>query len=259
MSAPTVAPGTAAVFGRAAAAEWLRLRTVRTTWWCLLAAAVTIVGIAATAAFEVAGEPGQAAGRLPAEMAGQFGLLPGQFALLLLALLAVTPDYATGGIVPTLQWTPRRGVLLAARVAVPVAAAAAAGVLLTLIADLTAWAIARPVLELSGVDLAGSLGWAAFVLATGSALAVGTGFFLRSTAGALATVFLLQLVLPLMLPAFGVQWMADLAELLPGSGATYLMLEEPDLTTPSAVAVLCVWAGAALTAGAWSLVRRDAG
>ena len=40
----------------------------------------------------------------------------GQFALLVLALLAVTQEYASGAIGPTLQWTPRRGVLLAARV-----------------------------------------------------------------------------------------------------------------------------------------------
>ena len=48
----TAEPGTLTVFGRAAAAEWVRLRTVRTTWWCLLAAAVTILGIGATMAFD---------------------------------------------------------------------------------------------------------------------------------------------------------------------------------------------------------------
>ncbi|MFW3171001.1 hypothetical protein [Geodermatophilus sp. CPCC 206100] len=252
----TAEPGTATVAVRAAAAEWLRLRTVRTTWWCLLAAAVTIVGMGATAAYDEAGGDGSG-GLVPATFAGEFGVLPGQFALLVLALLAVTPEYATGGIGPTLQWTPRRGVLLAVRIAVPVAAATAAGVLLALAADVAAVLI-DPDLTLGAGELAGSLGRIAAVLAAGSALAVGTGLLLRSTAGALATVFLLQLVLPFLLPAFGARWMADLGELLPGSATVWTLLGEPDMTATQATLLLLGWSAAALAAGGWSLLRRDA-
>ena len=263
MTAPGVAvrtaePGWATVFRRAAAAEWLRLRTVRTTWWCLLAAAGAIVGIGATAAFDEATEPADPLSNLPATFAGEFGVLLGQFALLVLALLAVTQEHASGAIGPTLQWTPRRGVLLAARVAVPVVVATTAGVLLALVADVAAWFIA-PDLTLTSTDLADSLGRIAAVLSAGSALAVGVGLLLRSTAGALATVFVLQLVLPLLLPAFGVQWMADLGELLPGSGAIWTLLGEPDITATHATTLLVGWSGAALAAGGWSLLRRDAG
>ena len=53
-------------------------------------------------------------------------------------------------------------------------------------------------------DAAESLGRIAAVLVAGGVLAVGVALLLRSTAGALATVFLLQLVLPAMLPSFGV-------------------------------------------------------
>ncbi|MGY1838243.1 MULTISPECIES: hypothetical protein [unclassified Modestobacter] len=255
--AATTDPGTATVFARAAAAEWLRLRTVRTTWWCLLAATLTVVGIGATAAFEEATGPADQLAGLPATFAGEFGVLLGQFALLVLALLAVTQEYASGSIGPTLQWTPRRGVLLAARVSVPVVLATVAGVLLALLADVAAWLIA-PELTLSAAELAGSLGRVAAVLAAGSALAVGVGLLLRSTAGALATVFLLQLVLPALLPGFGVEWMADLGELLPGSGAVWTLLGEPDMTAAQATALLVGWSGAALLAGGWSLLRRDA-
>jgi ABC-2 type transport system permease protein len=97
------------------------------------------------------------------------------------------------------------------------------------------------------------------VLAAGGALAVGTGLLLRSTAGALATVFLLQLVLPFLLPGFGVEWMADLGALLPGSGAVWTLLGEPDMTAAQAAALLVGWSGVALVAGGWSLLRRDAG
>ena len=253
----TAEPGTPTVFMRAAAAEWLRLRTVRTTWWCLLAAAVTVVGIGAIMAFDA--ENVTASGELPpATSAGEFGVLLGQFALLVLVLLAVTQEYASGAIGPTLQWTPRRGVLMAARVAVPVVAATAAGVLLALVADVAAWLI-EPGLTLSFGDVTDSLGRIAAVLVAGGVLAVGAGLLLRSTAGGLATVFLLQLVLPFLLPAFGVEWMTDLGELLPGSGAIWTLLGEPDMTADAATALLAGWSGVALVAGGWSLLRRDAG
>jgi hypothetical protein len=250
-------PGTATVLVRATAAESLRLRTVRTTWWCLVAAAVTIVGIGAVMAFDA--ENVTASGELPpATSAGEFGVLLGQFALLVLVLLAVTSEHATGVFSSTLQWTPRRGVLLAARVTVPVVLAAVAGVLLALVADVTALII-EPDLPLAFSDLADSLGRIAAVLLAGGVLAVGVGLLLRSTAGGLATVFLLQLVLPFLLPAFGVQWMADLGELLPGSGAIWLLLGEPDMSAGQATALLLGWSGVALAAGGWSLLRRDAG
>ena len=250
-------PGTLTVFGRAAAAEWTRMRTVRTTWLCLLAAAVAILGIGVTMAFDA--EDFQESGELlPATLAGEFGVLPGQFALLVLALLAVTQEYASGVISPTLQWTPRRGVLLAARITVPVVVATVAGVVLALAADVMAILIA-PELSLTLADAVDSVGRIAAVLAAGSVLAVGVGLLLRSTAGALATVFLLQLVLPFLLPAFGVQWMADLGELLPGSGAIWTLLGEPEMSSAQATALLVGWSGAALVAGGWSLLRRDAG
>ena len=249
-------PGTATVFARAASAELLRLRTVRTTWWCLLAATVTVVGIGVIMAFDA--ENVTASGELPpATSAGEFGVLLGQFALLVLALLAVTQEYASGAIAPTLQWTPRRRVLLAARVTVPVVVATVAGMLLALVADVAAWLIAD--LTLAPADVADSLSRIAAVLVAGGVLAVGVGLLLRSTAGALATVFLLQLVLPFLLPAFGVQWMADLGELLPGSGAIWTLLGEPDMTAGQATALLVGWSGVALVAGGWSLLRRDAG
>jgi hypothetical protein len=249
-------PGTPTVLARAASAEWLRLRTVRTSWWCLLAATVTVVGIGVVMAFDA--ENVTATGELPpATAAGEFGIMLGQFALLVLVLLAVTQEYASGAITPTLQWTPRRGVLLAARLTVPVLAATAAGVLLALVADTAAWLIAD--LPFSPGELADSLGRIAAVLVAGGVLAVGVGLLLRSTAGALATVFLLQLVLPFLLPAFGVQWMADLGELLPGSGAIWTLLGEPDMTAGQATALLVGWSGVALAAGGWSMLRRDAG
>ncbi|MGM1060542.1 hypothetical protein [Saccharothrix sp. Mg75] len=249
---------TGRVFARACAAEWTRLWTVRATWWFLAAAAVTMVGIGAVAALEAAADPGTPPGGSAWAMAS-VPALPGQFALLALALSAVTSDYATGGIVPTLQWTPRRGVLLLARTTVAVGVASVLGVLLATAAALTAFVAAGPLLGLAadrGVEV---LATVAFVFAAGGVLAVGLGFLLRSTPGTLVAVFLLMLVLPLMLPNFGFAWTSALAEVLPGSGAAFLLLGEvPGMTRTSSVVTLLAWAGGALLLGWLRLARDDA-
>ncbi|TFV44385.1 hypothetical protein [Blastococcus sp. TF02A-35] len=251
-------PGTVPLLTRAASAEWLRLRSVRSTWWCLLAAAAAVLGIGVGTALDEADMAEASGSTASAVLAGEYGLMIGQFALLVLVLLAVTQEYASGSIGPTLQWTPRRGVLLTARVTVPVLVATVAGVLLAVAADVVA-VVVEPSLTFSGGDLADSVGGIAAVLLAGGALAVGTGLLLRSTAGALAAVFLLQLVLPALLPAFGVRWMADLGELLPGSAAIWTLLGEPEMSAGQATTLLVGWSAAALAAGGWSLLRRDAG
>lgn len=99
----------------------------------------------------------------------------------------------------------------------------------------------------------------ALVFASGAALAVGVGFLVRNTAGALVTVFLLMLLLPILLPQFGYEWMSALAAVLPGSGAAYLLLGEvPRMTEASSLTALLAWAAGALLLGWLRLVRDDA-
>jgi ABC-2 type transport system permease protein len=87
---------------------------------------------------------------------------------------------------------------------------------------------------------------------------VGLGFVLRSTAGALVSVFLLVLVLPLVLPQFGLAWATSLAQALPGSGAAFLLFGEvPGMSRASSVTVLLAWAAGALLLGRLRLARSD--
>jgi ABC-2 type transport system permease protein len=256
ISRPDADLSTARVLVRTCTAEWTRLWTVRATWLLLAAGALMMVGIAAAAGSGAASDP-DAAGDA-AWVAAEFTTLPGQFAFLTLALTLVTADYATGGIVPTLQWTTRRTVLLLARTIVAVTVATVAAVLFALAAVLTALLASRGTLELpaAGGDV---LATVALVVAAGALLGVGLGFLLRSTAGVLVTVFLLMLVLPIMLPNLPVQWGDDVARRLPGTGAVYLLVGEVDgMTTTSSGTVLLAWAAAALLLGWLRLVRTDA-
>lgn len=258
-TAPAVREVTAArVFARTCAAEWTRLWTVKATWWFLAAGAAAMVGIATIAGVE-AGSGTDAPQGASAWAMAAVPVLPAQFAFLALALTAVTSDYATGGIVPSCQWTPRRAVLFLARTTVAVGSAAVLGALLALLSAGTAFVVARPVLDLSPDRGLAVLPTVAFVLAAGSALAVGLGFLLRNTAGTLVAVFLLVLVLPLVLPNFGYEWTSAPARLLPGSGGAFLLLGEvPGMTRASSVTTLLCWAGGALLLGLLRLTRDDA-
>ncbi|WP_344210337.1 hypothetical protein [Kribbella sancticallisti] len=248
------------MFARTCAAEWTRLWTIKATWWFLAVAAAMMLGFGTIAGLDAAGNPNQPVGD-PAWTASTFTALPAQFAFLALVLTAVTSDYATGGIVPTLQWTPRRTIFFLARTLVAVVTATIAGALLALGSALAGFLAARPVLTLpldEGIDV---LATVAFVFAAGTALAAGLGFVLRNTAGALVSVFLLILLLPLLLPQFGYQWLTDVADLLPGSRAVFLLTGEPTdrgMTTTSSVITMLAWALGTLLLGWLRLMRDDA-
>lgn len=248
------------LLARTCAAEWVRLWTVRTTWLFLGAAAVVMIGLGTVAGFDAAGFATEADGD-PAWAAAEFTSVPAQFAFLGLVILAVTSDYATGGIVPTLQWTTRRTVFFIARCLVSATVATVAGVLLALCASIAGYLAGRPVLTFpldEGVEV---LATVAFVFGTGTLLAAGLGFVLRSTAGALVSVFLLILVLPALLPQFGYDWLTDFADRLPGTSVLFLLLGEPErpgITQTSSITTMLVWALATLLLGWLRLVREDA-
>lgn len=246
------------VFARTCAAEWTRLWTVRGTWLFMGAMTVVMLGLGTALGFEAAADPVELQGG-PAWEVAQFIAMPAQFALLALALTAVTADYATGGIIATLQWTPRRTVVFLARTVVTIATATGAGLLLAVGASLACYTTAQSALVLPADAAVDMLATVAFVFAAGTALAMGLGFLLRNTAGGLISVFLLVLVLPLLLPAFG-EWMTEVAKLLPGSGVTFLLLGEPKgrMTETSSITVMLVWAGGALLLGWLRLLRSDA-
>ena len=241
------------MFGRAAAAEWTRLWTVRSTWWSLIAAAALMMFIGGAAGSgHSGGEPA------PIWRAAEFAILPGQFGFLLIVLLAVAGEYATGAIRSSFQWVPRRGILLTARALVPVAFATACAVVVAAAVDLVAWGLLGPDAEVVLGDIARSLGVIALIVAAGGMLTVGLSLLLRSIAGTLVAIFLLMLVLPIVFPQFGLPWLTMIGEHLPGHAAVSLLHpSEFDLAASKAVSVLIAWPAAAMFSGGWALVRRD--
>lgn len=238
---------------RALAGEWTRLWTVRSTWWSLAAALVLLLLLGMAYGLDIEGQA-------PVWVPGEIGIMFAQFPLAIPALLAVTSEYTTGAIRSSLQATPRRGVLAAARATVGVGVAAGGAIVVAASAGVLAWILLGSRAEVVAGDWVVSLLTVAALVAAFTVVTVGVGTTLRSSAGALTVAFLIQVVLPTMLPAFGVRWLAVLGEHLPGFATIALMdaFGEPPISATRAIVILAAWVAAAAVAGTWSLLRRDA-
>ncbi len=251
---------TAAVLARTGGAEWTRIWSLRSSWVFALVTAVAVVGLGAIIGSDGADDPSGPPADVTAWDGGRLTAMFALFGVLALSVVTSAADHGTGGIVPTLQWTPRRGVLLAARAGVIVATTTLLALHLVTAATLVVWS-QLPEVGLPVRDGAETLGGLAFVFGSGALLAVGLGLALRSTAGALVTVIALVMVLPPLLANLPYDWAVSTSAALPGSSALYLIFGEgpsDDMTTTSTRLTLAGWALAALAAGGWRLIRTDA-
>lgn len=253
-------------------AEWLKLRSVRSTYFALgfvVLAVVfgTVVTALMTADFDAS----------PAAEQAHFGradmspmILPFvQLAMATLAALAITSEYGTGMIRTSLVATPQRGRLLAAKVAVVAAVSTIAGLLAAFGMALAAWLITsdRPA-PLRPWDTFGDA--VPMALASGATItvvalvALGLGLALRSTAATLVTVTGLVFVLPgvaAFLPAPMNEWLMSVSLLaLPPqlAGSDAWDLPAAGLGQAGAATALAGYVVLALGAGWLALRARDA-
>src|SRR5262249_46451066 len=111
------------------AAEWRKLRTVRSTWWAL--AAATVSNIAAAVALGIVlpkslSVSQQASHREPVQLA-LIGLHLSQIAIGVLGVLVISGEYTSGMIRASLAAVPQRRLLLAAKTGVLAATAVVTG------------------------------------------------------------------------------------------------------------------------------------
>lgn len=266
----TVRPGTdpggtgGGGLGGAIATEWTKLWSVRSTWWSLLAGAVLMAAASLQYAIYATNsntnaDPSDNQGVVAAGRTGIESLGIAQFAVVALAMLAITGEYSTGTIRATLQWVPRRGRMLMAKTAVTGAVIFVAGVLLGILGAL----VAKPVLGRWGsLPMPGTV---TDVLATGVYLALiglftlGVGAALRSAVATLITVFLILTVVPAVLENSHVTVFVHAARWLPSAAGLHFMLRD-STPYPAGVGlvVLVAWAVVALVAGYAVLRQRDA-
>jgi ABC-type transport system involved in multi-copper enzyme maturation permease subunit len=253
-------------------AEWTKIRSVRSTIWSLAAFMVVAIGFSALVALVVSNtwnSPGNRGGHVqlhtdPTSVLYGAGFGFGQLALCVLGVIVITSEYSTGAIRSSLLAVPRRLPMLAAKVVV-------FAVLELVVSAITVFAVfflstsilhSHIVITLGqpGV-LRATIGGILYLIVLGL-FAMAIGGLIRHTAGAIATVIGLVIVVP------------PLISLIPGTVANHIhgyfptvagqlvgqtIQESGDVLSPwQGFGVFCLWTAVLFAACCVLLVRRDA-
>lgn len=255
--------------GDALRSEWTRLRTVRSTYWTLLGAAAAMIGLAAiVCSVYVARFDQLTAGDRATFDPVTFSLVGAglaQLAVGVLGVLIITNEYASGMIRTTFAATPQRITVLAAKATVFTVVT----FVVTTVAAFGAFFIGQAILSRQDLGVAiSSPGALRSVVGTGlylgvmGLLSLGLGTLIRKTAGAIAALFAILFVVPVivsLLPSSinGIQkFLPSNAgqEIVFGSGQS-----TADVLSPwVGFSVFCLYAIVTLTVAGVTLIRRDA-
>jgi ABC-2 type transport system permease protein len=245
--------------------EWTKLRTVPSSAWSLLAAAVLIVGFAALySGVRVTRPPHDAAiaGFDPTAVSLS-GLQLGQLAIGVLGALLITGEYATGTIRTSFAAVPRR---------LPVLWGKAIGYALAVLvlfvpATLAAFLVGQSILSSGHLDTTlgqpgvarAVLGGALYLAAVGL-LGLGLGALLRSTAAAVGALFGLLFAPQILVGFLPSSWSDHIYGYLPAPAGIAITSVRPDPTSLppwTGFGVFCLYTAIVLTLAAWRLRRRD--
>jgi hypothetical protein len=244
--------------------EWIKLRSLRSTWFSLLAMVVVVIGLGTLFSAIRAHHMERGFIGNPIEISLR-GVFLAQLAIAVLGVLVITGEYATGMIHASVEAVPRRVPVLIGKAAVFAVVAFVTSLVSTFVAFLLgqqAMAFTHQQASLSTPHAWRAIVGAAIYLTLIGLLAVGVGFVVRNTGGAIATVVGIVLVLPLLTEALPDPYSYDIGKFLPLNAGSQIIAPnsgDPHLFGPWAgLAVTAGWAAVALVAGAITLVRRDA-
>jgi len=271
MTAMTTRPdSTGAGLAGTIASEWTKLWSVRSTWWCLAGAAAMMAVFGGSVGHGAGNRPDPPAGMppadqmLPVEYAAMGALLLAQFALITLAVLVITSEYASGSIRSTLLWDPRRGRVLLAKAVVLAVVMLVAGTAVAALAAVAADLLAGKYGLFVFSDVAAASLRIGCHMAAAALFALGAGTVIRSTAGALTTTFVLFLVAPYVVSQAASDLLVAVANHLPGLagmeyiGTTGFLGIDVPYSPSGGLAILLAWTAAALLTGYAVLRMRDA-
>jgi ABC-2 type transport system permease protein len=254
-----------------ARSEWIKLYTVRSTYWTLVLTSVGMAGFGAllTAAYARHYDTLSSAARHAFDPAAYSlsGFFLAQLAIAVLGVVVITSEYATGSIRSTFTAAPQRASVLAAKAAVFGAVAAATGIA----SSFAAFFIGQALLAGKGIETSiGGPGALRSVLGAGLYLALlglfafGLGILIRRTAGAIAAVVGLVIILPVLVQGLPSSWQAAITRYLPSTagqaiiGRTKFAPPSQLLPPVAGFALFCAYTAAVLAAAAIALNRRDA-
>lgn len=187
------------------ASEWIKARSIRTTW--ILVAGTVLVTVVVSL-LGISGLMGDWQAELPADFdptGSSFkGILVGQILIATLGAQTFTSEYATGQIVTSLTLVPRRAVLLATKTTITALIALATAVLTVACSFGTSQAALAaaglPTADIADPGTVRALLCAVGYLVLTAVLGVALGTITRSSSGALAVVVTVGLLVPALAP-----------------------------------------------------------
>lgn len=236
---------TATTLTDAVRSEWTKLRTLRSTVWTVL---VTIaLGVGFGALLSLAGArkyatlaPADRPGFDPAAVSLS-GHVLAQLAIAVLGVLVITSEYATGMVGTSLTVVPRRGRVLAAKAIVSTTVALVVGEIIGFGSFFAGQAVLAgqhaPHTTLGEPHVLRAVVGAGLYLALVGLLGVAVGTLVRATAGALAIMVGVSLLVPVFIPALPDSWAHVVGRFWP------TMAGERIMTARAATHVLTPWAG----------------
>ena len=255
-------PSTITLLLEVAASEWTKIRSVRSTLWLLLAAAVTAIGGSTIVAFAERSSSEPVSGDPLASIFLAWIQYP-VLAFGILGLLNFTNEYGSGQIRTTFAAVPQRLILLFAKISIVGIVTLAAGVAFALISFfLTQVILANRPESIAFTDpgVALRVFAAGFCLFAVALLGLALGAIIRNTAGAVAALPALIYV-PLILLALPAPWNNRIGKFTLPMAAYQIVSLHPHagLLSPAlSFLVVVLWPTVALAIAAILLTRRDA-
>ncbi|WP_157413688.1 ABC transporter permease subunit [Agromyces allii] len=270
----TPARATRLSFAGVLRSESIKLRSLRSTTWSYLIVIAISLGMALIMSLSMVSMIEGDAGIAPADQQGGillqssvFGVYFGQLVAGVLGVLVISGEYTTGMIRSTLTAVPKRLPALAGKAVVLFVATFVVG----LVANLAAFALSSAIF--AGIGVSASLLEPAVILPLlGGALylalvavfALGVGTMLRSSAGGIAAVLGLLLLLPTVLQLIPADWAHDLIPyLLSNAGMNMFTSTTAEATADGLgvwlnLLIVLGWVAASAVGAAVLLKRRDA-
>ncbi|MFB8146940.1 ABC transporter permease [Microbacterium sp. NPDC056003] len=261
-------------FGHLLHSEWIKLTTLRSTWWSIGLVALVSIGLSLLMATSLASFAGDVPPMPVVEANRQavqvvvFSTVLTQLLAMILGTITVTGEYSTGMIRSTLTAAPGRVAPLFAKAIV-----LAVTMFVSSVVVFTASAlVSGPILPTGPLDLGYPdssvlpvLG-AALYLALIAVMGVGVGFIIRNGPGALAAGIGLVFVAPILVMFFprveSFQWIHDAAGYLPSNAGQSLFMGSPmtgiTLEPVPALVTLLAWTAVVIAGGIAVLKTRDA-
>jgi hypothetical protein len=262
------------------AAEWTKIRSVRSTFWTLILFVVLTVGLTAGLSALVVHANGPNAPARDARIIVDpisfilgAGIGLGQLTICVLGVLVITTEYSTGVIRASLLAVPKRLPMLMAKITI-------FALLLLVLAEIVSFcsffvgaallhglhehgsSVNLVTVKLSDRNVLRSVIGAGLYLTVLGLFALGIGGLIRHTAGAIAAVIGVVLVLPILSGLLPSNWGAHINAYLPEQAGSLIFSAHAAsgqlLSAWEGFGVFCLWTLLLLVGSAVLLLRRDA-